>query len=1122
MQKTAFCSGNVVQLLTKLLLVMKLTIALLVVGLLNANAKSFSQTVTFSGKNVGLDKIFHAIESQTGYTIFANKGLLQGIKPVSVSAKAMPLRAFLEISLKDQPIDFEIENRTIFIKEKAAVLSTASPNAPPPVPVIPPPIRISGSIRNAEGLPLQGATIMIKNNRGSATTDATGQFSISAEPNQVLIISFVGYQSQEVPVKGRTNIDIVLQKTLTELNEVVVTALGIKRQVKALTYNVQELKGDEVNNVKDANFVNSLNGKVAGVTINSSSSGIGGSARVVMRGAKSLFGNNNALYVVDGVQLPDLTSTQPNDVFQGAGSTGDGISNINPEDIASISVLTGPAAAALYGSQAANGVILITTKKGTSGKLSVAVSNNSTFFSPFVLPKFQNEYGSDPGSYSSWGEKLATPGTYQPKDFFQTGSNITNTLSLSTGTDKNQTYFSGASVNATGIIPNNKLTRYNFNVRNTSSFLDDKLNLDLSLMYINGQEQNMLSQGQYFNPLIPVYLFPRGDDIRKYQVYERYDPTRNFKTQFWPFGDLGFQMQNPYWITNRDFFNNDKKRYVFSTGLKYNLANWVNITGRVKLDNNNTVGEKKFDASTSGLFASPAGAYYNNNATTQQLYADVLVNINKTFFHDYTLGANIGSSFLDTRYSMTGYGGNLLSVPNLFNFVNVNPALATPTQDGFHDQTQSVFASAELGYKNKIFVNATGRNDWASALVNTTAKSIFYPSVGVSGIVSDLVGLHSDALSFIKVRGSYSEVGNAPQRFVTIASYPILGGFPSTSSYLPATGLQPERTKSFEAGLNLKFLRNKINLDVTAYQSSTYNQLFNPTLAPSTGYSSFYINAGEVSNKGIEAALGVNETFGRLKWTANATFSLNRNKIVKLLSNYTDKTTGQTVSVDSLSVGGTGSYMEALVKGGSIGDIYVTTLATDPHGYIDVGSVTQTVTAAPNTYIKAGNASPRYNIGFRNSFEYRNFNLSFLVSARVGGVGVSITQAVMDGFGVSQASAQARDQGGALVNGYRIPAEGYYSVVGGGVAGIGSMYVYSATNIRLGEASFGYTFPASFFNKKIQGITLSAVGRNLFMFYNKAPFDPESTANTGTYYQGIDYFMQPSLRSLGFSVKVQF
>ncbi len=1119
MQKTAFCSGNVVQSITKILLVMKLTIALLVVGLLNANAKTFSQTVTFSGTNVALDKVFNIIETQTGYTIFANKGLLHGIKPVTISAKNMPVKDFLDVILKDQPIDFVIENKTIFIKEKTPATVSPAETSPP---ATPPPIVITGTVTSSEGLPLQGATVTVKGTHISITTDENGHFTINAGSSQTLAISFVGYQSLDIPIKGRTTIEIVLQKALAELNEVVVTALGIKRQTKALTYNVQEVKGDEVNTVKDANFVNSLNGKVAGVTINSSSSGIGGSARVVMRGAKSLFGNNNALYVVDGVQLPDLTSTQPADVFSGSGSSGDGISNINPDDIASISVLTGPAAAALYGSQAANGVILITTKKGISGKLRVSVTNNTSFFSPFVMPKFQNKYGSDPGSYTSWGDSLTTPSTYKPTDFFQTGTNTTNTISVSTGTDKNQTYLSAAAVNATGIIPNNKLNRYNFSLRNTSSFLNDKMNLDLGVMYVDALEQNMLAQGQYFNPLIPIYLFPRGDDIRKYQIYERYDPTRNFKTQFWPFGDEGFQMQNPYWIVNRDNFNNDKKRYVLSAGLKYDILPWINITGRVKYDNNNAVMEKKFDASTAGLFASPAGAYYNNNGTTGQLYADVLVNINKSFLHDYTLTANIGSSLLDTKYSLTGYGGFLLSVPNLFNFVNVNPALATPVQDGYHDQTQSVFGNVELNYRNMIFLNATGRNDWASALVNTTANSIFYPSVGASGIISDLLHMHSDAVSFIKVRGSYSEVGNAPQRFITIASYPIIGGFPSTSSYLPAEGLQPERTKSFEAGLNLKFLRNQLSLDVTAYQSSTYNQLFNPTLAPSTGYSSFYINAGQVSNKGVEAALGINERFGRVNWNGTATFSLNRNKIIKLLTNYTDKATGSTVSVDSVSIGGTGSYMEALVKGGSIGDIYVTTLETDGHGYIDVGSVTQSVTSAPNTYIKAGNASPRYNIGFRNSIDYKNFNLSFLVTARIGGVGVSITQAIMDGFGVSKASADARTNGGALVNGYRIPAEGYYSVVGGGVAGVGSMYVYSATNVRLGEASFGYTFPASFFHDRLHGLTLSAIGRNLFMFYNKAPFDPESTANTGTYYQGIDYFMQPSLRSLGFSVKVQF
>jgi TonB-linked SusC/RagA family outer membrane protein len=1142
MEKIALCNGNAVavpppvvlcsyptrrtpqslQLLTKTLLFMKLTILFLMLGLFNAHAKSYSQTITFSGKKVSLIKVFGVIEKQTGYTLFANKGLLAGAKPVTASVSNMPLTNFLDLAFRDQPISYEISNKTIFIKEKIPLKPSADGNVPAAGKEVVL-IDITGTVRGSDGSLLEGANISIKETRAASVATANGKFSIKAEPDQTLVISFVGYKTAEEKINGRSSIDIVLEKLANEIEQVVITALGIPKKLKALSYNVQEIKGDEVNRVKDANFINSLSGKVAGITINSASAGIGGSARVISRGAKSLFGNNNTLYVIDGVPLPDLTSGQAADVFSGAGATGDGISNLNPEDIASMSVLTGPSAAALYGSSAANGVVVITTRKGVAGKLNVSLTNNSSFFSPFILPRFQNTYGSDPEDYFSWSNKLKTPTSYDPKDFFQTGTNITNAISVATGTDKNQTYLSGAVVKAKGIIPNNELSRYNFSIQNTSVFLDDKMHLDLGALYVKAEEQNMLSQGQYFNPLIPVYLFPRGDDIEKYNVYERYNAARNFKTQFWPFGDMGFQMQNPYWITQRDYFINQKDRYVLNAGLKYNVADWINVAGRAKLDNNTSVSEKKYHASTSGLFASPAGAYYKNTAVTQQIYADVLVNINKTLSRDYSFSANVGASLLDLKYNLDGYGGNLLSVPSLFTFSNINATQATARQDAYHDQTQSVFASAQLSYRNMLFVDATGRNDWASALANTTAKSIFYPSVGVSGIISDLLRLRSNVVSFIKVRGSYSEVGNAPQRFISIATFPIIGAFPTTTSYMPATELQPERTKSFEAGINLKFLRNKIGLDVTAYKSNTYNQLFNPVLAPSTGYSNFYVNAGQVTNKGIEAALSFKGTIVKgLEWTSSATFTLNRNKIVQLLTNYTDKATGQTVSVDSLSVGGTGSYMMALVKNGSIGDIYVTTLTTDQHGHIYVNSSTQTVTADPNTYVKAGNANPRYNIGFRNSFSYKNFNLDFLISARIGGVCVSVTQAIMDRFGVSEASALAREAGGVVVNGYKLPAQPYYAVVGGGVAGVGSMYTYSATNIRLGEASLSYTFPAAFFHHKIKGITVAATGRNLFMFYNKAPFDPEATANTGTYYQGIDYFMQPSLRSIGFSTKIQF
>ena len=1138
MQKTVLCDRNDVAILSlklipglkkppqslrlfyKTLLIMKLTILLIVLGLVNAHANGYSQAVTFSGKKVSLQKIFKVVESQTGYTLFANKNLLKETNAVSASVENMPLKKFLDIIFEGQPVDYEINNKTIFIKKKTVITSPViKEKIPEPVSIVLQ--EITGTVVDADGVPLQSASVTIKGSGISTSTNANGQFRIDAAPGQVLVVSYIGHQTVEEPINGRSVINIVLKKVVSEIEQVVVTALGITRKAKALSYNVQEIKGDEVNRVKDANFVNSLSGKVAGVTINNAASGIGGSARVVMRGAKSLFGNNNALYVVDGVPLPNISSTQPNDVFQGAGQTGDGISNINPDDIASISVLTGTAAAALYGSQAANGVVIITTKKGAAGKLSVSASNSTSFFNPLILPEFQNTYGSDPGDYYSWGPKLQTPSSYKPKDFFQTGTNITNSISLSTGTDKNQTYFSAAAVNAKGIIPNNKLSRYNFSIRNTSSFLNDKLSLDINAMYVRAEEQNMLSQGQYFNPLVPVYLFPLGDDIERYIVYERFNPTRNFNTQFWPYGDLGFQMQNPHWIINRDFFSNNKERYLLGTNLKYTINKWLNISGRVKLDNNTAIAEKKYYASTSGLFASPSGAYYKNIGITQQLYTDVIVSVNKPITKEIGFSANAGGSLLNSKYNLDGYGGNLLSVPNLFSYSNINQTQATPVQAIYHDQTQSVFANAQFSYRNMIFADVTGRNDWASALTNTTAKSIFYPSVGVSAVMTDLLKVRSNILSFAKIRASYSEVGNAPERFVSIATYPIIGGFPTTTSYMPATGLRPEQTKSYEAGINVKFLKNKINLDVTAYKSNTYNQLFNPVLAPSTGFSSFYVNAGQVLNKGIEASLGANLQFGKLSWTPNVTFGFNRNKIVQLLSSYKDEVTGQTVSVDSLSVGGTGSYMMALVKGGSIGDIYVNSLVVDGHGYINVGLVTQTVTADPNNYIKAGNANPRYNIGFRNSLSYKNFNLDFLINARIGGVCVSVTQAIMDRFGVSASSAEARDNGGVIINGEKIPAQPYYAVVGGGVAGVGSMYVYSASNVRLGEASLSYTFPAKLFRNKIKEITIAATGRNLILL-TKAPFDPETTANTGTYYQGIDYFIQPSLRSFGFTTKIQF
>lgn len=984
---------------------------------------------------------------------------------------------------------------------------------------------VKGTVVDIKNEPLIGVNVLVKNTAIGAITDLDGAFTLKVNKGDVLVISYTGYASQEIVVKNNLPIHMVLKEDLTELNEVVVTALGIKKETKALTYNVQEIKAAELVTVKDANFMNALTGKIAGVTINTTSSGVGGGARVVMRGSKSISGNNNALYVVDGIPLPNLSSTQPGDLFTGMGQSGDGIATLNPDDIESVSVLTGAAAAALYGSDAANGVVMITTKKGEVGKLSVNVSNSTTFSSPFVMPEFQNTYGSETGEYASWGQKLTTPTDYDPSDFFQTGFNVNNSISLSTGSETNQTYFSAATVNARGIVHNNDFGRYNFSVRNSSDMLNNRLHLDLSFMYMRVNEQNMLSQGQYFNPLVPIYLFPRGDDITKYQTFERYNASRNFKTQYWSYGDQGLMMQNPYWITERDKFNNNKDRFLTGMGLKFDITDWMNISTRVKYDGTKETRTKKYNASTLTLFAgSDMGAYYKDEVSTTQIYADAMLNIDK-YIGDFSLRATLGASILDAQYDYSSLGGPLQSTANLFTYGNLNKNGIRLAQNGYHDQTQAIFATAQVGYKSMVYVDVTGRNDWSSALAGTKYKDkgFFYPSVGLSGILTEMLPIKSNVLSFLKARFSYSEVGNAPQRFIPISTYPLQGsGFPETQTYEVNQELKPERTKSYEIGLNTKLFGNKIGLDITLYQSSTYNQLFNPKISTSSGYSSYYVNGGRIDNKGLELTISLNQNLGAVNWKSNLTYSLNKNKIKKLMPATKTPSGVPVEAMSEMDMGGTDGYRMMLKEGGSMGDIYVNTLKTDEHGYIIVDLISQKVTADPDNFVYAGNASPDYTIGWRNNFEWKGLSLGVVVNGRFGGVGVSSTQAKLDAFGVSKASAEARDKGGALVNGERIPAKDYYQIIGGGSSGIGSMYVYDATNIRLAELSLGYDIPITKWVKWVKGAHVSVVGRNLIMFYNKAPFDPESTASTGTYYQGIDYFMQPSLRNVGFSVNLKF
>lgn len=973
---------------------------------------------------------------------------------------------------------------------------------------------VGGTVLDENGEPVIGATVTVKGTNLVTVTDIDGRFELKVPNGSILSVSYLGYTTAEVPATGE-NLTISLKPDERQLAEVVVTALGIRRSEKALSYNVQQVNSEQLTTVKSANFMNSLAGKVAGVNINASSAGVGGATRVVMRGPKSINQSNQALYVVDGVPINNRNNGETGSIYSTQPGS-EGIADINSEDIESISVLSGPAAAALYGSAAAQGVIMITTKKGSKGRVQVTISNSSQFLSPFKMPEFQNSYANRPGEVRSWGEKGGLPyGGFEPEDFFNTGTNIQNNVALTVGNDRNQTYLSVGTTNARGIIPDNKYNRYNFTVRNTTKFLDDKLTLDFSLSYVNQNDRNLMAQGQYFNPLVPLYLFPRGESFDAIRTFEVWDASRGIYVQNWNFGDA-LQMQNPYWVAKRMNRINHKHRYMTNASLKYQITPWLDVTGRLRFDRTNTKFEDQRYASTINLFAhSPYGFYKYENVADQALYGDLMANINKTL-GDFSIGANIGGSFQRTQYEDEGYQGGLKAPSNLFTPNAIDYAAATNDNRpiyGFNKHyINSLFANAELGWKSMLFLTLTGRNDWDSALAGTKHESFFYPSVGMSAIISQMVQL-PEFISYMKVRGSWASVGSAISP--NIASRWRYEYNPASQSYSTVTykfpeTFYPERTNSWEAGLTARFFDNALTLDVTFYQSNTRKQTFLRPITVGEGYSKEYVQTGNVRNRGFELSLGYNKTWGDFTWNSSLTYSMNRNKIIDLLEDPNEV----------ISQAGLNGANVILKKGGTMGDVYTyTDFARDSEGNIALdasGNVMRQTLSNPKY---CGSVLPKGNIGFSNDFTWKGLNLGFLVTARLGGIVLSQTQALLDYYGVSQATADAREAGGIAVNTGMVSAESYYSVVGGDNP-IWSEYIYSGTNVRLQEAHISYNLPRKWLGG--MDLTVGLTANNLFMIYCKAPFDPETTGSTGTFYQGFDYFMQPSLRTLGFNIKLKF
>lgn len=986
---------------------------------------------------------------------------------------------------------------------------------------------LEGLIKDDSG-PLLGATVIVKNTTRGTTTDMDGKFRLEGlQPGDVLQVTYVGYDPYEVTYTGQTTLDILMTTTANQLNAVVVTAMGIERQSKTLSYAAETVGGDDVADIKSVNMINALQGKAAGLQITPNSTGAGGSSKILFRGNKSINGSNQPLVVVDGVPLMmNITSEQVDSNWGAQRDGGDAMSTINPDDIASISLLKGASAAALYGAVAANGAIMITTKSAMAGRLAVNVSSNTTIDTPLSLPEFQNTYGAN-GQYS-WGDKLASKAPDYAEKFFRTGWTTNNSISINGGAEDLRAYFSYGNVTSGGITPENDYSQHTLNAKVGFDLFNDHIKVDFNAKYVNQHISNQPAGGFVFNPLVGTYTFPRGGDWNGYKSnFETYNGELNANVQNWV-TTTDETNSNPYWLLNRERPVVERNRYEFGGSIKYQIIDGLSLTGRMRY-------ERADEHYVRNHYASSYGNKYtygkmdDNRYFSEQLYADLLAQYNHTW-DDFSLNATLGTSMMQTRsnnvsllyeqskFVAPGNGGAYY--PNIFNPSNFY--MNGTTMGLERKRLNSVFGAVTFGFKEALFLDVTARNDWSSALAYTDGYSFFYPSVGASLLLNRFVDMGRN-IDLFKFRGSYSIVGNDVPVYKTNPRYTYGDqGAINPPESVPFRTLKPEKTHSFEVGFDGEFFQHRLHVNATYYKTNTKNQYFEVTLPWESGYKSQFVNAGNVQNQGFELTAGWFQDFGNeFTWSTDLNLSYNDNKIIELFDGIQD---GVTVS-------NLGGAKVILYEGGQYGDLYVRTLKRDESGKL----VTETPEGADyqipvnggeqNSDLKyMGNMNSKWNMGWNNTFRYKDLTLSMLIDFRIGGKVVSMTEATLDGYGVSERTGRARDRGYVMREGIKFSnVKAYYDVVG--ATSFNSVYnvedyVYDATNVRMREISLGYTFRNLFGQSK--NLTLAFIARNLFFFYKDAPMDPDVSMGTGNGLQGFDVFNLPTTRSFGLNVKLNF
>lgn len=1018
---------------------------------------------------------------------------------------------------------------------------------------------VSGRVTSAEdGSGLPGVNVVVKGTTNGTVTDVNGNYSVSA-PAQggILVFTFIGLISQEIEIGTRNSVDVQMSQDVQQLSEVVVTAFGIEKEKKSLGYAVQDVAGDQLTTVREPNLVNALTGRVAGVQITNASGGVGSSSRIVLRGAASLTGNNQPLFVVNGV--PINNENYGTATGNGGADRPNGAAEINPDDVESISVLKGPNAAALYGSRASNGVILITTKSGRNTKgIGISVNSSATFEKPLRLPDYQNSYGGgynenyyhwvdgttdSGGEDESWGPPLdkglefvqwnsfdgkPLPWVSRPdnvKNFFETGRTIQNNIALSGGNDKADFRLSVSNLNQKGMIPNTEMERNSIDI-NAGVNLTEKLKVRATVNYIKSASDNLPGGGyDNNNPMQQFTWFQRNVDIAALKDFSKLPLAPegtsaagtpiNWNTNF---------NNNPYWVLYNNTQGFDKDRIIGNIRLSYDFTDWLSLAVRTGTDYFTDLSTKKRAVGSNDF---PNGNYEEIDRTWYETNTDFLLSAKKDIGTEFKLGASLGGNLMRQVYSRNTLEAPELEIPGVYNLDNSKVAIEAETFDQ-QKEIHSLYGSVDLSFRDYLFLTLTGRNDWSSTLPENN-NSYFYPSVALSADVSSMLGLQSETLSYAKIRGGWAQVGADTEPFKLQNVYTFFDPWngslitPTVNNTLLNPNLKPEISSSFEVGTELGLLGNKINVEVTYYNKKSTDQIVPVSISGATGYTSFQINAGEIVNKGFEVAISGSpvRSANGFSWDIAINYSRNRNKVVTLAE-----------GLDALELGRYWNSQVLARRGEPYGVIFGPDYQRDPNGnIIHVNGVPQ----KDNTNKVLGNVNPDWIGGITNTFSYKGISLNVLIDAKIGGDVYSMTNAWGRYSGILKETLIGRENGiigeGVMAagtdeqgntiyvpNNVVVPAQRYNHAAFGNNIVAGS--VFDASYVKLRQISIGYSLPKSIIGKTpFRAVTLSITGRNLALLYSNAPhIDPETAFGNGNGTLGLEHAQLPSSRSLGFNL----